>query len=215
MSDTERFDRAIEDLLSDRSPRADARGLDPDEQRMLRMAQLLRGSRTQEPDPGFVARLHEEVFPEPVKVSRRTAFFTGLGALAAGLVGGFGLDRATQGASSVAWEPLVGKNGRWMRVASVADVPEGAIHPFTAGAVQGFLIHKNGRLRAMSRICTHMGCALNANQQEGSLVCPCHGAEFDLNGRVNYGPGKYNHQLPPLPPLNVRVSGDSIEVWGA
>lgn len=216
MSDIDRFDRAIEELLADRSPHADAERLDPEEQRMLRMAQMLRGSQSGEPDPEFVDRLHGELFPAPVKVSRRTAFLTGLGALAAGIVGGFGLERAAQpSASPAAWVPLVGKNGKWTRVAALADVPEGAIHPFVAGGVQGFLIHKDGKLRAMSRICTHMGCALNANPAEKTLVCPCHGAEFDLNGRLRYGPKQYNQKLPPLPPLKVRVTGEAVEVWGA
>jgi len=45
MSKAKRFDRALEKLLADRSPRREASNLDREEQHMLRVAQLLRGSR--------------------------------------------------------------------------------------------------------------------------------------------------------------------------
>jgi cytochrome b6-f complex iron-sulfur subunit len=34
--------------------------------------------------------------------------------------------------------------------------------------------------------CTHLGCELQA--YEASLVCPCHGAEFNTKGEVTNGP---------------------------
>lgn len=52
MSSEERFERAIERLLADRSPRSEVAGLSEHEQRMVRMAQLLRGSRGGEMAPG-------------------------------------------------------------------------------------------------------------------------------------------------------------------
>ena len=213
MSESERFDKAIEKLLADQSPRSELSGLDEEEQHMLRMAQLLRGSQGQDPRPEFVERLHDRVFPGPRKVSRRTAFLSGLGALAAGLFAGIGLDRSTQGTSKKEALPSLVGNGKWVPVAQVADVPPGAIRAFTAGAIQGYVINHGGRLRAMSRICTHMGCALNFKQSEQAFVCPCHGAEFDMSGHLRYGAGKYSQPLPPLPRLSVRVNGQAVEVW--
>ena len=107
----------------------------------------------------------------------------------------------------------MGANGRWFAVANVAEMPEGAVRPFTAGALQGVLINRGGRLKARSRICTHMGCVLNLDRGEQSFVCPCHGAEFDLNGNLRYGPHGYGLPLPPLPEITVRVNGTSVEVW--
>jgi len=220
MSRSDEFDRALEALLEDRSPRNEAGRLDAEEQRMLRMAQLLRGSRGQETSPEFVRRLHDGLSHRPRKIRRRTAFLSGLGALAAGLAAGFGLDRAVTGPSSATTPtepgPLVSARGaKWFRVAHVAELPPGAVRGFTAGAVQGFLINHGGEIRAVSRICTHMGCTLNFSTQEQALVCPCHGAEFDLRGRLRYGPGdkRYKQQIPPLPPLSVRVNDQSVEVW--
>ena len=36
--------------------------------------------------------------------------------------------------------------------------------------------------------CTHMGCKLAWNPQEGTWDCPCHGSRFDREGRLLDGP---------------------------
>jgi cytochrome b6-f complex iron-sulfur subunit len=220
MSDTERsddasgpFDDAIEALLAGRSPRGMTESLSDQEQRMLRMAQLLRGSHVEPPDELAVARIRQHVFGRRT-VSRRGAFLTGVGALAAGLIGGIGLDRLGRGGPSRSAMPLVNGNGRWVRVATLADLPHGSIRAFDTGALQGFLIHRNGQVRALSRICTHMGCRLNFEADEQAFVCPCHGAEFNLHGNLRYGAYRTG-QLPPLPVVRTRINGNSIEVWTA
>lgn len=38
--------------------------------------------------------------------------------------------------------------------------------------------------------CTHQGCELNA--YESAMVCPCHGAEFNVRGEVTQGPAEIN-----------------------
>ena len=215
MNSPDRLDAAIEKLLAEESPRAELVGLNDEELRMLQMAQLLRGSREASPRPEFVSQLRDQLLPQPRRISRRTAFLSGFGALAAGLLAGVGLDRATnQPAPPEPSQPLVeANNGRWIPVAQVAEVPHGAIRPFTAGAVQGFLINRNGQYRALSRICTHMGCSLSFQRAKQSLVCPCHGAEFNLAGHSTIRPRGYDEPLPSLPTLSVRVNGSAVEVW--
>ncbi|HZU14022.1 MAG TPA: Rieske (2Fe-2S) protein [Chloroflexota bacterium] len=214
MNDPERLDRALEELLHDRSPRGVGESLDGEEQRMLRVAQLLRGSRPADPDGEFVEALHARLFPAPARVSRRTAFLGGLGALAAGVLAGVGIDRfASESRSATTWTPLVGANGRWVPVATVADLPHGTIKAFRAGHVQGFLINRHGEIRALSGVCTHMGCLLEFKQSDQAFVCPCHGAEFSISGEAYQGPHHYNIRLSPLPEIQVRRSGESIEVW--
>jgi hypothetical protein len=145
VSNEERCERAIEKLLADRSPRLELVGLCEEEQRMVRMAQLLRGSRTQEMAPDFTERLHTRLFPRRL-VAPRAAFLSRLGVPAAGMTVGIGVDRAVRIAPFTLQDSLVSANGRWYPIATVADLPGGTIQPFTAGAVQGILIPRNRQL---------------------------------------------------------------------
>lgn len=54
-----------------------------------------------------------------------------------------------------------------------------------AGLCQGFAGDKEHR-------CTHMGCRLRKNPDEGSWECPCHGSEFDGDGKVIFSPAQKN-----------------------
>ena len=45
-----------------------------------------------------------------------------------------------------------------------------------------------GRLHAVSAVCTHMGCIVGWNETDRSWDCPCHGSRFDLDGEVIHGP---------------------------
>lgn len=59
-----------------------------------------------------------------------------------------------------------------------------------------FVIRRNGQLFALSAICPHRKCKLNA-QPDHSFLCPCHGSTFDDAGHVTEGPAK--RDLPMLP----------------
>jgi nitrite reductase/ring-hydroxylating ferredoxin subunit len=141
---------------------------------------------------------------------------TGLSALAAGALAVLSIERLIPAGRSTAG--TVTDHGHWFHVADVASVHEGAVLPFAAGSVNGFLVNKGGRLHAMSRVCTHMGCTLRYDGHDKALVCPCHGAEFDLQGQMTTGPGgygtTYGSNLPPLPHIRVRVRGQSVQVLG-
>jgi Rieske Fe-S protein len=54
-----------------------------------------------------------------------------------------------------------------------------------------FIIRRGGTLEALSSICTHRQCKLEA-QPDHSFYCPCHGSEFDPSGRVTDGPAVVN-----------------------
>lgn len=215
MSDETRFEQALEKVLADRSPKDDLTELAPEEQRMVEMAQLLRGSVGGVPNPMFRERLRRDVLGRR-GVSRRAAILSSLGTLAAGLAVGLGLNRVFNWGTGSRSPAAAGPAGRWVAIAQVHDVPEGTIRTFKADAVQGFLVHRNGEFRALSRSCTHMGCTLNYQKVDRSFVCPCHGAEFDLTGQMVNGPGGYYSQsLRSLAKLQVRVKNDAVEVWSA
>jgi Rieske Fe-S protein len=46
----------------------------------------------------------------------------------------------------------------------------------------------DGSLRAVSAVCTHLGCIVGWNGAEESWDCPCHGSRFSAAGEVLQGP---------------------------
>ena len=48
------------------------------------------------------------------------------------------------------------------------------------------IIKYSGVISVLDITCTHLGCTLNTSEEK--FVCPCHGSEFDINGRILKGP---------------------------
>jgi len=231
----ERLSGYVDELLAERRPRRFL-AQSTEELRLLQAAARLRGGRpgADQPDPSFLAELREQlaaqsteatpvVHPSPAAVrrSRRRllARAVGLvGSLAAALAAGFGLGRLSAPASApsslgVPSEPMSTDGGRWQRVAALADIPVGTVLRFVADPLVGYLVNSDDGLSAMSAVCTHKGCLLGWQQQERELQCPCHGAAFDLTGRMKYGPSSYRDPLPPLPIIATRVQDGQVFVW--
>lgn len=51
---------------------------------------------------------------------------------------------------------------------------------------------EDGRVHAVSAVCTHLGCTLRWNRVDKSWDCPCHGSRFDTEGVVISGPARKN-----------------------
>ena len=66
-----------------------------------------------------------------------------------------------------------------------------------------YLIRKGNSFRAVSAICTHLGCTVNRNANGVGFHCPCHGSQFNDNGVVTGGPAPK-----PLPWFLVSLSRD-------
>ncbi|MCG2623198.1 FAD-dependent oxidoreductase [Arthrobacter sp. I2-34] len=54
-----------------------------------------------------------------------------------------------------------------------------------------------GQLRAVSAVCTHLGCIVEFNPDDVTWDCPCHGSRFATDGTVIQGPATLD--LPPRP----------------
>ena len=52
-----------------------------------------------------------------------------------------------------------------------------------------FIIRRNGRLLAISSICTHKYCKLSVSNDQ-SFYCKCHDSTFDREGHVTLGPAR-------------------------
>ena len=49
---------------------------------------------------------------------------------------------------------------------------------------------KDGALRAVSPRCSHLGCELTWNADEGTWDCPCHGSRYDADGNLLTAPAQ-------------------------
>jgi nitrite reductase/ring-hydroxylating ferredoxin subunit len=119
-------------------------------------------------------------------------------------------------------------DGVWVAVATLADLPPGSAIRFRTVAFDGYVVNDAGTIRALSSVCTHMGCTLSYRPDWQDLRCPCHGASFNLagelaNGREGWSSGgryrgdeqAYPIDLPPLVRPQVKISGESVLVWTA
>ena len=48
--------------------------------------------------------------------------------------------------------------------------------------------NENGEIYALNPICSHAKCVVGWNTEEKSWDCPCHGARYDIDGKVITGP---------------------------
>lgn len=218
--------RYVDDLLRGRRPKPFA----PDdfEAAQIRTAIELRAARqgsdaVDAPRQEFLSDLHRRLAeqmsgtpPEaaPTPNTTRRQVLVGTSAAAAAAVAAVSIDRAVMGspaeAPAVAGH-LTPNDGSWQRVAASSDVPDGIMHPFDLGSINGFVRRVDSKPEAISGVCTHQGCRLWFDAPDDRLRCPCHSTSFSPTGQV------LTHQLPiapkPLPTLMVREVDGVIEVF--
>ncbi|MDH4334088.1 MAG: Rieske (2Fe-2S) protein [Chloroflexota bacterium] len=254
----ERFGRYLDALLAGARPSPDDIGSPDEAEMAHVAAEMAaaadRAGST--PDPAFVDQLRRRIRdadqgmtsvtePLPIRpvvsdtsvarmrVTRRQVLQTGLGAaagLAAGVLGA-GLLRGEPTPRDPIWDDgigLVAGEGAWVPVATLAELPRGAAVPFSTAAFNGYVVNDDGEIRALSSVCTHMGCTLQYRPEWRDLRCPCHAASFNLAGKLansraawqaagGYGGDDqaYPIELPPLIRPAVKVEGEQILVWTA
>ena len=88
------------------------------------------------------------------------------------------------------------------------EVPPGGFKIFPFGGEPGILIHgKDGEYRALSAVCTHLGCTVQLRPDGQSIWCACHNGLYDLEGRNVSGPPPR-----PLEAYVVHVVGGDVVV---
>jgi nitrite reductase/ring-hydroxylating ferredoxin subunit len=66
---------------------------------------------------------------------------------------------------------------------------------------------KDRSIYALNLRCTHAGCNVAWRAVEGKFYCPCHGGEFDREGKVTKGP-----PTRPLEHLTVQIENGIVKV---
>lgn len=96
-----------------------------------------------------------------------------------------GIGKFANNAASFARE-LVTDHAHNPQRAAPADADEGKI--VDVGGRAAGLYRSDGQVRAVSVVCTHMGCLVGWNPVDRTWDCPCHGSRFAEDGRVVHGP---------------------------
>jgi len=97
----------------------------------------------------------------------------------------------------------------FVRVASTAEIPEGAMKKVMHGGQQVLLVNVKGKFYAIGNVCTHVGGPLDKGRLDGHEVeCPLHGSRFDVTtGLVKRGPAAR-----PEPVYEVKVEGSEVRL---
>jgi cytochrome b6-f complex iron-sulfur subunit len=207
----------IDDLLRRRRPRRFQAGGEDLEAMSAVVDLVSAGPGADRPDPAFVERLRRRLAseldqaPNPVpSPSRRRLLQAAVLGAAAALVGGV-VDHSLLGFQA-GGEPAVVPNGAgWRPVAALSDLPAGRALAYSTPAVRVLLVNDGGTIRALSGVCTHLGCLLAPSSITGQIDCPCHRTAFAFDGSV------VSHELPSaparLPIVRSRVRGEEIELY--
>ena len=97
------------------------------------------------------------------------------------------------------------------RAGPVTDLPMGAKKVVEIGGTPVLLCNSNGRLFAVSNICSYANETLECGRLgNGWIACPAHGARFDLaTGAAKNPPAKQ-----PIATYSLRIVDDWIEIGG-
>jgi cytochrome b6-f complex iron-sulfur subunit len=97
-----------------------------------------------------------------------------------------------------------GGNLGQVAAAKVGELVPNSAKVFKFGSSPAILVNTSeGKLVALSAVCTHLTCTVRFDADTDTLFCPCHNGRFDLAGNVLSGP-------PPRP-----LEAYAVEVAGA
>jgi Rieske Fe-S protein len=142
-------------------------------------------------------------------ISRRTVIISsGLAAAAvAGLTSctNYGTTPVSEPSAATSGDGSGGPSETGPLTVKEADIPVGSGKVFPDAKIV-ITQPKKGEFKAFSAICTHQGCVVDA--VTNTINCPCHGSKYSItDGSVVNPPAPK-----PLPPMTIKVSGDSLTV---
>lgn len=142
--------------------------------------------------------------PDGREVTRRSF-------LTSAIVGWFGVAGISILASVIqylippAWRELA---FRIMLPTKVSDIPLGQATIVKVEKKAIILVRTpENQVRALSAVCTHLGCIVEYRPEESHFKCNCHGSVFDMTGKNISGPAPR-----PLQAFRTQVKDDRITV---
>ena len=110
---------------------------------------------------------------------------------------------------SFLWPPKAegGEASGRVAVASPADLPVGTGEVYSVHNKPVIVMNTPDGYKAVSAVCTHLGCIVYWDEKKEVIACPCHEAFFTTEGAVISGPPPA-----PLEVYRVQVEGDQIYV---
>ena len=116
------------------------------------------------------------------------------------------IDPALKAAKTDAWVPLGKLSAFEIGTPTPANFNRSTINGWekSVNSYGVFVLRKSEtEVLVLSNKCTHLGCHVNWHADKGEYVCPCHDAQFSIDGVVLGGP--------PPRPLDA-YTGDQIKV---
>ncbi len=107
--------------------------------------------------------------------------------------------------------PTKSKRGfRRLYALNLVDLPINESKPTRDLKGKDLVIIRTGEreVKALSTVCTHLGCAVFWQKDNKRFYCPCHEGAFDADGKVIQGP-------PPrdLDSYQVELEGDNVYIY--
>ena len=81
-----------------------------------------------------------------------------------------------------------GEFGGVVTVGPVSDLPDVSAPPDNYPKTKFWLSNTDAGVLALYKVCTHLGCLYNWDEQQFRFLCPCHGSQFEKNGTYIAGP---------------------------
>jgi Rieske Fe-S protein len=73
-----------------------------------------------------------------------------------------------------------------------------------------YILTDDGReYKALSNVCTHLGCRVRWNDEQKLFLCPCHDGAFNPDGTVSYGPPPRSLDI-----YEVKVENEQLYILG-
>lgn len=107
-----------------------------------------------------------------------------------------------------------GEFGGVFNLGGAENLPQLGQSPVAYTLGKFWLTHSEDGIRAIYKVCTHLGCLYNWQEQEFKFICPCHGSQFDYESVFIQGPAPRSLDLFRMKAVR-RSTGEEVEMTDA